>query len=58
MERSMPYGTDVSEPDPSPSIISKYLSEPGPTGSTGSGRARTHHRDNALNIPYLKYLKK
>ena len=26
----MPYRADVTEPDPSPSIISKYLAEPGP----------------------------
>ena len=30
MECSMPYRADVSEPDPSPSIISKYLAEPDP----------------------------
>ena len=38
----MHYRADVSEPDPSPIIISKYLSEPGPTrrvptGSDGLG---------------------
>ena len=42
MECSMHYRADVSEPDPSPIIISKYLSEPGPTrrvptGSDGLG---------------------
>ena len=26
----MPYRADVTEPDPNPNIISKYLSEPGP----------------------------
>ena len=26
---SMPYGADVTEPDPNPNNISKYLSEPG-----------------------------
>ena len=31
----MHYRADVSEPDPI--IISKYLSEPGPTGSDGLG---------------------
>ena len=25
----MPYRADVTEPDPNPNIISKYLSEPG-----------------------------
>ena len=38
----MHYRADVSEPDPSPIIISNYLSEPGPTrrvptGSDGLG---------------------
>src|SRR4029434_10195591 len=31
MECSMHYRADVSKHDPSPIIISKYLSEPGPT---------------------------
>src|SRR4029434_4168733 len=30
MECSMPYHADVSEPDSSPRIISKYLAEPDP----------------------------
>ena len=37
MECSMHYRGDVSEPDPSPIIISKYLSEPGPTRRLPSG---------------------
>ena len=38
----MPYHADMSEPDPSPSIISKYLAEPDPArrGSVGFRRAR------------------
>ena len=36
----MHYRADVSEPDPSPIILSKYLSEPGPSGPDGFRRAR------------------
>ena len=39
----MPYRADVSEPDPSPSIISKYLAEPGP--------ARRKTEDTLLALP-------
>ena len=37
MECSMPYHADVSEPDPSQSIISKYLAEPDPARWVPSG---------------------
>ena len=36
----MSYCADVTEPDPNLNIISKYLSELGPSGPVGSRRAR------------------
>src|SRR4029434_9032511 len=50
MECSMPYHADVSEPDPSQSIISKYWPDPPVSDGPGSGiqplthtHTHTHH---------------
>ena len=58
MECSMPYRADVSEPDPSPSIISKYLSVPDPGGYPSSDRRYSKSgeigRGSGMQVLYYK----
>src|SRR4029434_3380518 len=50
MECLMPYHADVLEPDPSPIIISKYLSEPDPSGPVGFQRARVGYPSSSVCV--------